>query len=111
MRRAEPATRRRGDAGSAHSSATPDGPWTCSTTSPSVAVRPCAPSSSRPAAPSSTLEEICRVEGIDCMTIAPLDLSTQLGVSGQLDAPERVEAITYAEKVIRHAGIPWVAGH
>jgi 2-keto-3-deoxy-L-rhamnonate aldolase RhmA len=57
------------------------------------------------------LEEICRVEGIDCMTIAPLDLSTQLGVSGQLDAPERVEAITYAEKVIRHAGIPWVAGH
>ena len=45
------------------------------------------------------------------MTIAPLDLSTQLGVSGQLDAPELVEAITYAEKVIRHAGIPWVAGH
>ena len=56
------------------------------------------------------LEEICRVEGIDCMTIAPFDLSTELGVSGQLDAPELVEAITYAEKVIRDAGIRWVAG-
>jgi 4-hydroxy-2-oxoheptanedioate aldolase len=52
------------------------------------------------------LEEICRVEGIDCMTLAPFDLSTELGVSGQLDAPELVEAITYAEKVIRDAGIP-----
>ena len=52
------------------------------------------------------LEEICKVEGIDCMTIAPFDLSTELGVSGQLDAPELVEAVTYAEKVIRDAGIP-----
>jgi 2-keto-3-deoxy-L-rhamnonate aldolase RhmA len=40
------------------------------------------------------------------MTIAPFDLSTELGVSGQMDAPELVEAITYAEQVIRDAGIP-----
>jgi 4-hydroxy-2-oxoheptanedioate aldolase len=56
------------------------------------------------------LEEICRVEGIDCMTIAPFDLSTELGVSGQMDAPELVEAITYAEQVIRDAGIPLGGG-
>jgi HpcH/HpaI aldolase/citrate lyase family len=43
------------------------------------------------------LEEICKVEGIDCMTIAPFDLSTELGVSGQLDAPELVEAVTRRE--------------
>ena len=51
------------------------------------------------------LEEICKVEGIDYMTSAPFDLSTELGVSGQLDAPELVEAVTtegrrIAEKVI-----------
>jgi hypothetical protein len=34
------------------------------------------------------------------------DLSTELGVSGQLDAPELVEAVSCAEKVIRDAGIP-----
>ena len=52
------------------------------------------------------LEEICKVEGLDCMTIAPFDLSTELGVSGNLDAPELVEAVAYAEEVIRRAGIP-----
>jgi len=52
------------------------------------------------------IEEICEVEGIDCLTIAPFDLSTDLGVSGQLDAPELIEAITHAERVIDEAGIP-----
>lgn len=52
------------------------------------------------------LEEICKVEGIDCLTIAPFDLSTELGVSGQLDAPELVEAVNHAERVILDAGIP-----
>ena len=51
------------------------------------------------------LRDICTVEGVDCMTIAPFDLSTDLGVSGRLDAPELVEAVTYAERVIREAGI------
>jgi 4-hydroxy-2-oxoheptanedioate aldolase len=52
------------------------------------------------------LRDICTVEGVDCMTIAPFDLSTDLGVSGRLDAPEVVEAVTHAERVIREAGIP-----
>jgi 4-hydroxy-2-oxoheptanedioate aldolase len=52
------------------------------------------------------LRDICKVDGVDCMTIAPFDLSTDLGVSGRLDAPEVVEAVTHAERVIREAGIP-----
>jgi len=51
------------------------------------------------------IEEICQVEGIDCLTIAPFGLSTEMGVSGQLDAPELVQAITYAERVILEWGI------
>ncbi len=50
--------------------------------------------------------ELCQVEGIDCMTIAPFDLSTDLGVPGRLDAPELIEAIEHAEQVIRAAGVP-----
>jgi 4-hydroxy-2-oxoheptanedioate aldolase len=52
------------------------------------------------------IKEICRVEGIDCLTIAPFDLSTDLGVPGRLDAPELTEAITHAEQAIRRSGIP-----
>jgi 4-hydroxy-2-oxoheptanedioate aldolase len=52
------------------------------------------------------IEQICQVEGIDCLTIAPFDLSTELGVSGRLDAPELVEAVKHAEDVILKAGIP-----
>jgi 4-hydroxy-2-oxoheptanedioate aldolase len=51
------------------------------------------------------IEEICQVEGIDCLTIAPFDLSTEMGVSGQLNAPELVQAITHAERVILESGI------
>jgi 4-hydroxy-2-oxoheptanedioate aldolase len=50
--------------------------------------------------------EICKVDGVDCITIAPFDLSTDLGVPGQLDAPELIEAVTHAERVILEAGIP-----
>ena len=52
------------------------------------------------------IEEICRVEGIGCLTIAPFDLSTELGVSGQLNAPDLVQAVTHAERVILESGIP-----
>ena len=52
------------------------------------------------------IEEICKVEGIDCLVIAPFDLSTDLGVSGRLDAPELVAAINHAERVILEAGVP-----
>jgi 4-hydroxy-2-oxoheptanedioate aldolase len=57
-------------------------------------------------APVDNIEDICKVEGIDCLTIAPFDLSTALGASGRLNAPELVEAITHAESVILEAGIP-----
>ena len=52
------------------------------------------------------IEEICKVEGIDGLVIAPFDLSTDLGVSGRLDAPELVAAINHAERVILEAGVP-----
>lgn len=52
------------------------------------------------------IEAICRVEGIDCLTIAPFDLSTELGVSGQLDAPAVVEAIDHVERTALAAGVP-----
>jgi 4-hydroxy-2-oxoheptanedioate aldolase len=51
------------------------------------------------------IREICQVEGIDCLTIAPFDLSADLGVSGRLTAPELVEAVTHAERVIGESGI------
>jgi 4-hydroxy-2-oxoheptanedioate aldolase len=54
----------------------------------------------------NNIEEICKVEGIDCLTIAPFDLSTELGVSGQLNAPELVQAVSHAERVILESDIP-----
>lgn len=52
------------------------------------------------------IEAICAVEGIDCLTVAPFDLSTELGVSGRLDAPEVLEAVDHIERVALAAGIP-----
>jgi 4-hydroxy-2-oxoheptanedioate aldolase len=52
------------------------------------------------------IEEICQVEGIDCITIAPFDLSTDLGVPGKLDAPELIAAVDHAEQAIQRAGVP-----
>lgn len=52
------------------------------------------------------IQEICKVEGIDCLVIAPFDLSTDLGVSGRLDDPGLVAAMNHAERVILEAGIP-----
>lgn len=52
------------------------------------------------------IEEICQVDGVDCVTIAPYDLSTDLGVPGRLDAPQLVQAVDHAERVIQRAGIP-----
>jgi 4-hydroxy-2-oxoheptanedioate aldolase len=52
------------------------------------------------------IQEICKVEGVDCMIVAPFDLSTDLGVSGRFDAPELLEAIKQAERAILEAGIP-----
>jgi 4-hydroxy-2-oxoheptanedioate aldolase len=52
------------------------------------------------------IEAICKVQGIDFLFIAPFDLSTDLGVSGQLNAPELIQAIGHAERTILDAGIP-----
>lgn len=52
------------------------------------------------------IEDICKVDGIDCLLIAPFDLSTELGVSGQMDAPELLDAMQHAERAILAAGIP-----
>jgi 4-hydroxy-2-oxoheptanedioate aldolase len=52
------------------------------------------------------IDKICRVEGVDCIIIAPFDLSTALGVSGRLDAPEFVQAVEKLERAILAAGIP-----
>jgi len=54
------------------------------------------------------IREICKVEGVDYLMIAPFDLSIDLGV--RLDAPELVEAITLAERVILEAGVPRWSG-
>lgn len=52
------------------------------------------------------IEAICRVEGVDCMVLAPFDLSTELGVSGRFDAHEFREAAAKLERAILAAGIP-----
>lgn len=58
------------------------------------------------AAAVENIEAICRVEGIDCLIVAPFDLSTALGVPGRFDAPEFREAVARVEAAITRAGIP-----
>ena len=52
------------------------------------------------------IEAICKVEGVDCIIVDAFDLSSDLGVSGLLDAPEMRDATGRLEKVILEAGIP-----
>lgn len=52
------------------------------------------------------IDEICTVEGVDCVVLAPFDLSTELGVSGQLNHPKMIEAVSKIEKAVLEAGIP-----
>jgi 4-hydroxy-2-oxoheptanedioate aldolase len=54
----------------------------------------------------NNIEEICRVEGIDCMIVASFDLSTELGVSGQFDHPTFKAAVARIESAAFGAGIP-----
>jgi len=79
------------------------GKRTCSTTAASEEGTPCALLIETRAA-IGNIEEVRKVKGIDCLTIAAFDLSAELGVSGHLDAPGLVEAITRAERVIGEAG-------
>ena len=52
------------------------------------------------------IEDICAVEGVDCMVLAPFDLSTELGVPGQLDHPLMTEANARIEAAAKKAGMP-----
>jgi 4-hydroxy-2-oxoheptanedioate aldolase len=52
------------------------------------------------------IDRICAVEGIDCIVLAPFDLSTELGVSGQLDHPKMMAAAAKIEAAVLGAGIP-----
>jgi 4-hydroxy-2-oxoheptanedioate aldolase len=52
------------------------------------------------------IDAICAVEGIDCVVIAPFDLSTELGVSGQLDHPTMHQAVKRIEDAVLKAKIP-----
>lgn len=54
----------------------------------------------------ANIEAICAVEGIDCVVIAPFDLSTELGVPGQLDHPTMREAVKRIEDAVLKAKIP-----
>ncbi|MEM1364103.1 MAG: aldolase/citrate lyase family protein, partial [Pseudomonadota bacterium] len=42
----------------------------------------------------------------DCMVLAPFDLSTELGVPGQLDHPLMTEANARIEAAARQVGMP-----
>jgi len=52
------------------------------------------------------IESICAVEGIDIAIVAPFDLSTELGVSGQFDHPKMLAAGQRIEDAARRANIP-----
>ena len=52
------------------------------------------------------IDQICEVEGIDCIILAPFDLSTELGVSGQLDHPKMKAAVKRIEAAVLKAKIP-----
>jgi 4-hydroxy-2-oxoheptanedioate aldolase len=48
----------------------------------------------------NNIEEICAVEGVDCMVLAAFDLSTSLGVSGQFDHPDFLAAQQQIEQAV-----------
>jgi 4-hydroxy-2-oxoheptanedioate aldolase len=52
------------------------------------------------------IEAICRVPGVDCVVVAPFDLSTELGVSGQFDHPDFLAAVARIEAAAHAAAIP-----
>ena len=52
------------------------------------------------------IEEICQVEGVDCMIVASFDLSTDLDVSGRFDHPKFLNAVARIEGAAFKAGIP-----
>lgn len=56
------------------------------------------------------IDAIFAVDGIDMAIVAPFDLSTSLGVSGQFAHPDFVEAVGVIEAAAKAAGIPLGGG-
>lgn len=56
------------------------------------------------------IDEILAVDGVDIAFVAPFDLSTSLGISGQFDHPEFVRAVSRIEAAARKAGVPLGGG-
>ena len=52
------------------------------------------------------IEAICAVPGVDCIVLAPFDLSTALGISGQIDHPEMKAASSKIEAAAHAAAMP-----
>jgi 2-keto-3-deoxy-L-rhamnonate aldolase RhmA len=53
-----------------------------------------------------SIDAICAVDGVDCFVIAPFDLSTELGVSGQMDHPRMKDAVSRIEAAVHKVGVP-----
>jgi len=51
-------------------------------------------------------EAILSVPGIDAYLIGPYDLSSSMGLAGQLDHPRVVEALTHVRAVAKRCGVP-----
>jgi len=52
------------------------------------------------------IDAICAVEGIDLLVPAVFDLSTDLGLMGQMDHPDLLSAMAKVEAAAKSAGIP-----
>ncbi len=52
------------------------------------------------------INAICAVPGVDLLIVAQFDLSTELGLMGQFDHPDFIEAVQKVEKAAFGAGIP-----
>ena len=53
----------------------------------------------------NAIDEIAAISGVDVLLIGPTDLSIDLGVAGQLDAPELIEAINVTLAVCEKHGV------
>ena len=51
------------------------------------------------------IDDILAVDGVDLVVVAPFDLSTSLGISGQFDHPEFKAAVARIEAAARKAGV------
>ena len=56
------------------------------------------------------IEEICRIDGIDCIFLAKFDLSTALGIPGNFDHPKFKESVRRIEESVLKSGIPLGGG-